>query len=82
MLLFFFFALYFECMIKKEQDNGCNRSSKKVKMFRFNYVLKENMDITRSSSFTSTSFFFLGGGGGGGGGRRQQIELEEMYHSN
>lgn len=75
---FFFFALYFECMIKKEQDNGCNRSSKKVKMFRFNYVLKENMDITRSSSFTSTSFFFWGGGGG----RRQQIELEEMYHSN
>jgi len=29
-VFFFHFALYFECMIKKEQDNGCNRSSKKV----------------------------------------------------
>lgn len=26
------FALYFERMIKKEQDNGCNRSSKKVNL--------------------------------------------------
>lgn len=35
MPFFFFFlhfASYFECMIKKEQDNGCNRSSKKVNL--------------------------------------------------
>lgn len=66
------FALYFEHMIKKEQDNGCNRSSKKVEMLRFNYVLKENMTRTHPSSFTSTSFGFFG--------RRQQRDLKELYH--
>lgn len=25
-------ASYFKCMIKKEQDNGCNRSSKKINL--------------------------------------------------
>lgn len=72
---FFHFALYCEFTTKKEQDNGCNRSSKKINF--------KCSDLTLCWKRTQEHFCLaLALRPLGVFGRRQQLDLKELYHPN
>lgn len=56
---FFHFASYCEFTTKKEQDNGCNRSSKNVNLKFSDLTLCWKRTHQEHSSFTSTSLGFF-----------------------
>lgn len=70
------FALYCEFTTKKEQDNGCNRSSKKVNLKCLDLTLcwkrthQEHVCLTLA--LLPLGFFR----------KKQQMDLKELYHPN